>query len=147
MISDGIKIASIAIYCTPRKLSIFMARPSSKQSGWVFSFFLFKVIGNFFSQSFSHALLFLTRRQWHPTPVFLPGKSHGQRSLVGCHLWGRIESDTTEATQQQQQQQSDIFISQAAGGNKLAIFFPSLYKFKRRFLLKYCVAIMTPGFA
>ena len=76
-------------------------------------------------------------RQWHPTPVFLPGKSHGQRSLVaksqaqlndftftfhfhalekepspvflpgesqgrgnpvGCRLWGRIESDTTEAT-------------------------------------------------
>ena len=29
------------------------------------------------------------RRKWQPTPVFLPGKSHGQRSLVGCHLWGR----------------------------------------------------------
>ena len=28
------------------------------------------------------------RRQWHPTPVFLPGKSHGQRSLVGCSPWG-----------------------------------------------------------
>ena len=85
------------------------------------------------------------RRQWHPTPVLLPGKSHGQRSLVGyspwgrevldtteqlhfhfsrsctgegngnphqcscqgwgslvgCHLWGHTESDTTEATQQQ----------------------------------------------
>ena len=36
------------------------------------------------------------RRQWHPTPVLLPGKSHGQRSLVGCSLWGRSESDTTE---------------------------------------------------
>ena len=36
------------------------------------------------------------RRQWLPTPVLLPGKSHGQRSLVGCCLWGRIESDTTE---------------------------------------------------
>ena len=35
-------------------------------------------------------------RQWHPTPVLLPGKSHGQRSLVGCRLWGREESDTTE---------------------------------------------------
>ena len=35
------------------------------------------------------------RRQWHPTPVLLPGKSHG-RSLVGCSLWGREESDTTE---------------------------------------------------
>ena len=39
---------------------------------------------------------YLGRRQWHPTPVFLPGKSHGQRSLVGCSLWGCYESDTTE---------------------------------------------------
>ena len=38
------------------------------------------------------------RRQWHPTPVLLPGKSHGQRSLVGCSPWGHTESDMTEAT-------------------------------------------------
>ena len=36
------------------------------------------------------------RRHWHPTPVLLPGKSHGRRSLVGCSPWGRKESDTTE---------------------------------------------------
>ena len=36
------------------------------------------------------------RRQWHPTPVLLSGKSHGRRSLVGCSPWGRQESDTTE---------------------------------------------------
>ena len=42
-----------------------------------------------------------------PTPVFLPGESQGWRSLVGCHLWGRTESDTTEATQQQQQQKQN----------------------------------------
>ena len=36
------------------------------------------------------------RRQWHPTPVLLPGKSHARRSLVGCSPWGREESDTTE---------------------------------------------------
>ena len=36
------------------------------------------------------------RRQWHPTPVLLPGKSHGWRSPVGCGPWGREESDTTE---------------------------------------------------
>ena len=36
------------------------------------------------------------RRQWHPTPVLLPGKSHGQRSLVGCGPWGHEELDTTE---------------------------------------------------
>ena len=35
------------------------------------------------------------RRQWHPTPVLLPGKSHGWRSVVGCNPWGCEESDTT----------------------------------------------------
>ena len=39
------------------------------------------------------------RRKWQPTPVFLPGESQGQRSLVGCRLWGRTESDTTDATE------------------------------------------------
>ena len=41
-----------------------------------------------------HAL----EKEMQPTPVFLPGKFHGRRSLVGCRLWGRTESDTTEAT-------------------------------------------------
>ena len=36
------------------------------------------------------------RRAWHPTPVFLPGESHGQRSLTGYSPWGSTESDTTE---------------------------------------------------
>ena len=39
---------------------------------------------------------YIRRRQWHPTPVLLLGKSQGQRSLVGCSPWGRQESDTTE---------------------------------------------------
>ena len=38
------------------------------------------------------------RRKWQPTPLFLPGESQGQRSLVGGCLWGLTESDTTEAT-------------------------------------------------
>ena len=37
-------------------------------------------------------------RKWQPTPVFLPGESQGRGSLVGCRLWGRTESDMTEAT-------------------------------------------------
>ena len=41
-----------------------------------------------------HAL----EKEWQPTPVFLPGESQGRGSLVGCRLWGRTESDTTEAT-------------------------------------------------
>ena len=38
----------------------------------------------------------MRRRRWHPTPVLLPGKSHGRRSLVGCSPWGCKESDTTK---------------------------------------------------
>ena len=48
----------------------------------------------FFIIQLSH--LYVTRRQWQPTPVLLPGESHGWRSLVGCGPWGREESDTTE---------------------------------------------------
>ena len=39
------------------------------------------------------------KRKWQPTPVLLPGKSRGQRSLVGYSPWGRKESDATEATE------------------------------------------------
>ena len=38
------------------------------------------------------------RRKWQHTPVFLPGESQGWGRLVGCHLWGRTESDRIEAT-------------------------------------------------
>ena len=47
------------------------------------------------------------RKKWQPTPVFLPGESQGQRSLVGCRLWGRTGLDMTEATQQQQRNVMD----------------------------------------
>ena len=42
------------------------------------------------------AIIHLSRRQWQPTPVLLPGKPHGWRSLVGCSPWGHWESDMTE---------------------------------------------------
>ena len=38
------------------------------------------------------------RRKWQPAPVFLPGEFQGWRRLVGCHLWGHTESDTTDVT-------------------------------------------------
>ena len=43
-----------------------------------------------------HATVLFWRRQWHPTPVLLHGKSHGWRSLVGCSPWGLYESNSTE---------------------------------------------------
>ena len=50
----------------------------------------------YFYQLMDFIIHIFWRRQWHPTPVLLPGKSHGQRSLVGCSPWGRWGSDTTE---------------------------------------------------
>ena len=45
--------------------------------------------GSFWLSVFGFGQLLPWRRQWHPTPVLLPGKSHGRRSLVGCSPWGR----------------------------------------------------------
>ena len=50
----------------------------------------------FYSSNFWRLLRFQRKRQWHPTPVLLPGKSHGRRSLEGCSPWGRWGSDVTE---------------------------------------------------
>ena len=55
-------------------------------------------VGNDGATSLSLITFMLWRRKWQPTSVFLPGESQGQRSLVGCYLWGCTESDTTEAT-------------------------------------------------
>ena len=53
--------------------------------------------------TFTFHLHALEKEMAKPTPVFLPGESQGRGSLMGCRLWGRTESDTTEAAYQQQQ--------------------------------------------
>ena len=55
-------------------------------------------VGHDWATSLSLFTFMHWRRKWQPTPVFSPGESQGRRSLVGCRLWGRTESDTTEAT-------------------------------------------------
>ena len=55
-------------------------------------------VGHDQATSFSLFTVMHWRRKWQPTPVFLPGESQGQGSLVDCRLWGRTESDTTEVT-------------------------------------------------
>ena len=55
-------------------------------------------IGHDWATSLSLFTFMDWRKKWQPTPVFLPGESQGQRSLVGCHQWGRTESDMTEVT-------------------------------------------------
>ena len=58
------------------------------------------------------------RRNWQPTPVFLPGESQGWRSLVGCHLWGCTESETT----------SDLAAAAAEYTGTLKDLWPLFYK-------------------
>ena len=53
-------------------------------------------VGHDWATSLSLFTFMRWRRKWQPTPVFLPGKPHGWRSLVGCSPWSRKESDTTE---------------------------------------------------
>ena len=55
-------------------------------------------IGHDWATSLSLFTFMHWRRKWQPTPVFLPWESQGRGILVGWHLWGRTESDTTEAT-------------------------------------------------
>ena len=54
------------------------------------------LLSNKHSHFLSHIFKYVWRRKWQPTPEFLPGESHGQRSLVGYSPWGRKESDMTE---------------------------------------------------
>ena len=58
----------------------------------------FRRVGHDWATSLSLFTFTHWRRKWQPTPVFLPGESQGRGSLVGCSLWGRIESDTTGVT-------------------------------------------------
>ena len=55
-------------------------------------------VGHDWATSFSLSTFMHWRRKWQPTPVFLLGESQEWGSLVGCHLWGRTDSDTTEVT-------------------------------------------------
>ena len=55
-------------------------------------------VGHDWATSLSLFTFMHWRRKWQPTPVFLPGESQGQGSLVGCRLCGHTESDTTEVT-------------------------------------------------
>ena len=58
--------------------------------------FMFLPFKHFSTGIFAIVSFICWRMQWHPTPVLLPGKSHGWRSLVGCSPWGREESGSTK---------------------------------------------------
>ena len=71
--------------------------PWAEEPGRLQSMGLWRV-GHNWTTSLSLFTFMHWRRKWQPTPVFLPGESQGRGSLVGCHLRGHTESDTTEAT-------------------------------------------------
>ena len=71
--------------------------PWTEEPGWLQSMGSLRVRHNW-ATSLSLFTFMHWRRKWQPTPVFLPGESQGRQSLVGCRLWGCIESDTTEVT-------------------------------------------------
>ena len=60
---------------------------------WLYNMLIFKETRG---RANRNSLHYLWGRRWHPTPVLLPGKSHGWRSPVGCSPWGRSELDRTE---------------------------------------------------
>ena len=67
-------------------LSMIISRSCRVAANGIISFF-FIVNSSFCIYIYIYIFIY-QRRQWHPTPVLLPGKSHGWRSLVGCSLWG-----------------------------------------------------------
>ena len=87
----------------PRGTQCLLRKPTRNgQSVWTELSFLGQTFQSLWpfhnSMGIRSTNLIYRRRQWHPTPVFLPGESQGRRSLVGGCLWGCTESDTTEAT-------------------------------------------------
>ena len=74
-------------------------------------------VGHDWATSLSLFTFMHWRRKWQPAPVFLPGEFQGRGSLVGCRLWGRTESDTTEAK----------WLSSSSSSSVLLCIFPQLF--------------------
>ena len=71
-------------------------------------------------------------RKWKPTPVFLPGESQGRGSLVGCHLWGRTESDTTEVASQHRKTRANFLTIPIITHDTSAVIVYIQWQHKRR---------------
>ena len=81
---------------TPHSSALAWTIPGTEEPGGLQSMGSLRVRHDW-ATSLSHSTFMHWRRQWQPTPVLLPGESQGRGSLVGCRLWGRTETDTTEA--------------------------------------------------
>ena len=85
----------------PHSSTLSWTIPWMEEPGSLQSMGLLRV-GEDWATSLSLFTFMYWRRNWQPTPVFLPGESQGRGNLLGCRLWGHTESDTTQATYQQQ---------------------------------------------
>ena len=97
-----VRICFMLILCSekamaPHSSTIAWKIPWTEEPGKLQSMGSLRV-GHNWATSLSSFTFMHWRRKWQPTPVFLPGESQGQGSLVGFHLWGRTESDMTKAT-------------------------------------------------
>ena len=81
----------------PHSSTLAWKIPWTEEPGGLQSMGLLRV-GHDWATSLSLFTFMHWRRKWQPTPAFLPAESQGWGSLVGCRLWGRTESDTTEVT-------------------------------------------------
>ena len=97
-ISIPSSVVAVSVYTPTNSARAFpfLHTLSSIYCFYTFWWWAFWLMWGDISLWFWFAFLERQRRQWHPTPVLLPGKSHGRRSLVGCSPWGREELDTTE---------------------------------------------------
>ena len=81
-----------------QRVSHLSTRWHVKVYDWVTNTFTYYLVDKWTNQCYLIDIHYNTirRRQWYPTPVLLPGKSHGWRRLIGCGPWGREQLDTTE---------------------------------------------------
>ena len=96
-------ICMIFVFLWLTSLNMIVSRSIHIAANGIISFFLMAEyirVGQDWATSLSIFTFIHWRRKWQPTPVFLPGESQGLGNLVDCPLWGRTESDTTEATWQ-----------------------------------------------
>ena len=96
-IHSSIALDSMEKAMAPHSSTLVWKIPGTEEPGRVQSMGSLRV-GHDWATSLSLSTFMHWRRKWQPTPLFLPGESQGWRSLVGCHLRGRTESDTTEVT-------------------------------------------------
>ena len=93
----SIKRKTLEKAMAPHSSTLAWKIPWTEEPGWLQSMGSLRVRHDW-APSLSLFTFLHWRRKWQPPPVFLPGESQGWGSLVGCCLWGRTESDTTEAT-------------------------------------------------